>query len=183
METEGGGNLHYVGCHLLDGMRYLMGCEIKSVQAMNGRPLGYIEEPIEDLSILALEYENGGYGSLVCGYMSARGAPEWDRGLVFRGAEGQANWTPMLAPRLEVSSASEKWSGSPEKVIDYTLPPLPSIVFHVWFHNWIRRFVDDVRAGDRGVLPIDDALYVLQSIDAAYESARTGRRVEVKYGL
>jgi predicted dehydrogenase len=183
METEGGGNLHYVGCHLLDGMRYLMGCEVKSVQAMNGRPLGYIEEPIEDLSILALEYENGGYGSLVCGYMSARGAPEWDRGLVFRGAEGQANWTPMLAPRLEVSSASEKWSGSPEKVIDYTLPPLPSIVFHVWFHNWIRRFVDDVRAGDRGVLTIDDALYVLQSIDAAYESARTGRRVEVKYGL
>ncbi len=183
METEGGGNLHYVGCHLLDGMRYLMGCEVKSVQAMNGRPLGYIEEPIEDLSILALEYENGGYGSLVCGYMSARGAPEWDRGLVFRGAEGQANWTPMLAPRLEVSSASEKWSGSPEKVIDYTLPPLPSIVFHVWFHNWIRRFVDDVRAGDRGVLTIDDALYVLQSIDAAYESARTGRRVEVDYGL
>ena len=75
MDTEGGGNLHYVGCHLLDGMRYLMGCEVKSVQAINGRPLGYAEEGIEDLSVLALEYENGGYGSMVCGYMSARTAP------------------------------------------------------------------------------------------------------------
>ena len=183
MDTEGGGNLHYVGCHLLDGMRYLMGCEVKSVQAINGRPLGYAEEGIEDLSVLALEYENGGYGSMVCGYMSARTAPEWDRALVFRGTEGQANWTPMLTPKLEVISASEKWSGSPEKTIDYTLPTLPSIVFHVWFHNWIRRFVDDVRAGVPGVLTVEDALYVLQSIDAAYESANTGRRVEVQYGF
>ena len=183
MDTEGGGNLHYVGCPLLDGMRYLMGCEIKSVQAMNGRPIGHIEEPIEDLSILALEYENGGYGSLVCGYMAARVASEWDRGLVFRGTAGQANWMPMLGPRLEVNSAVESWSGSPEKVIDYTLPELPSIVFHVWFHNWIRRFIEDVRAGSEGVLNMTDALHVLQSIDAAYESARAGRRVEVKYGV
>ena len=58
-------------------------------------------------------------------------------------------------------------------MIDYTLPTLPSIVFHVWFHNWIRRFVDDVwaLAGVPGVLTVEDALYVLQSIDAAYESA------------
>ena len=68
-------------------------------------------------------------------------------------------------------------------MIDYTLPTLPSIVFHVWFHNWIRRFVDDVRAGVPGVLTVEDALYVLQSIDAAYESANTGRRVEVQYGF
>ncbi len=88
----------------------------------------------------------------------------------------------MLAPKLEVVSATEAWSGSPDKTINYTLPPLPSIVFHVWFHNWIRRFVDDVRAGSPGVLTVEDALYVLQSIDAAYESADTGRRVEVQYG-
>ena len=38
-------------------------------------------------------------------------------------------------------------------------------------------------AGNEGVLNMTDALYVLQSIDAAYESARTGRRVEVKYDV
>ncbi len=195
METEGGGNLHYVGCHLLDTMRYLMGCEIKSVQAIGGRPLGYIEEPIEDVSVLALEYENGGYGSFVCGYMSARVAGAWDRALVFRGTEGQANWTPMLAPKLEINTASERWSGSPEKVIEYDLPAVPNLaasgpatrvsgtIGRVWFHDWVRRFVDDVRAGAPGALTADDALYVLQSIEAAYESASTGRRVEVRYGV
>ena len=53
----------------------------------------------------------------------------------------------------------------------------------VWYHSWIERFIEDVRAGRPGVLTMDDALYVLQSIDAAYESARTGRRVEVQYGV
>lgn len=185
MDTEGGGNLHYVGCHMLDGMRYLMGCEVKSIQVMNGRPIGHIEEPIEDLSIVALEYENGGYGSLVCGYMAAKvpgaGESQWDRGLVFRGTEGQANWMPLWSPKLELKSASEKWSGSPEKVVEYTLPPLPSIVGYLWFHDWIRRFIDDVRSGNKGVLTIDDGLRVLQSIDAAYESAKTGRRIAVEY--
>ena len=37
-ETAGGGALHYVGCHHLELMRFLMGCEVKSVQAMTGGP-------------------------------------------------------------------------------------------------------------------------------------------------
>ena len=203
MDTEGGGNLHYVGCHLLDGMRYLMGCEVKSVQAINGRPLGYAEEGIEDLSVLALEYENGGYGSMVCGYMSARTAPEWDRALVFRGTEGQANWTgrwssggaeKTIARRTGRSHARAEAGGhlgvreverlsrednrlhaadASEHRFPRLVPQLGSDV----------RFVDDVRAGVPGVLTVDDALAVLQSIDAAYESANTGRRVEVQYGF
>jgi hypothetical protein len=52
-DTEGGGVLHYVGCHHLELMRHLMGCEVKSVQAMTGRPVGAMEEPLEDIAILA----------------------------------------------------------------------------------------------------------------------------------
>ena len=81
-------------------------------------------------------------------------------------------------------SASPKWSGTPEKAIKYNFgPPLPSIVGAVWYYNWIANFADDVRAGNKGTLNMEDALYVQQSIDGAYESGRTGQRVEVKYGL
>ena len=45
LDTEGGGVLHYIGCHHLDLMRAVMGCEVKSVQAMTGRPFGHMEEP------------------------------------------------------------------------------------------------------------------------------------------
>ena len=42
-------------------------------------------------------------------------------------------------------------------------------------------FIDDIRAGRESYLNIEVALKILQCIDASYESARTGRRVEVKY--
>ena len=185
MDTEGGGTLHYVGCHILEVMRFLMGSEVKSVQAMTGRPMGHTEEPIEDLAVLALEYADGGYGSLVSGYFTPQGTSGWGPALIFRGTEGGASWSPVtaLSPRIEISSASEKWSGAPEKVIDYTVTPLASINFSVWYFNWLQRFIEDIHAGNEGVLNMTDALYVLQSIDAAYESARTGRRVEVQYDV
>ena len=59
-------------------------------------------------------------------------------------------------------------------MINYTLPPLPSIGFHVWYHNWIENCANDVRAGNKGTLTITDALYVQQSIDAVYERAVPG---------
>ena len=183
METWGGGDLMYEGCHLLEAMRFLMDCEVKTVQAQVGRPLGYTEEGVEDIAILALEYENGAYGSLVAGSLSPSGVTGAGRSLIFYGSEGWARWPSIGGGVLEVYSASPKWSGTPEKVINYTLTPLPSIVFHVWYYNWIENFANDVRAGNKGTLTMTDALYVQQSIDAVYESARTGHRIEVKYGL
>ena len=47
--------------------------------------------------------------------------------------------------------------------------------------NWVQDFLDDVRAGREPALTAAAALKVLQTIDAAYESARTGRRVDVEY--
>ena len=179
----GGGNLVYEGCHIVEGMRFLMGCEVKTVQAQVGRPLGYTEEGVEDIAILALEYENGAYGSLVAGSLSPGGVTGAGRSLIFYGSDGWARWPSIGGDVLEVYSASPKWSGTPEKVINYTLAPLPSIVFHRWYYNWIENFANDVRAGNRGTLTMTDALHMQQTIDAVYESGRTGRRIEVKYGL
>jgi predicted dehydrogenase len=36
MDMWGGGNLQYVGCHLLEVMRFLMGCEVKSCRLRSG---------------------------------------------------------------------------------------------------------------------------------------------------
>ena len=182
-DVWGGGNLQYVGCHILEGMRYLMGCEVKTVSAQIGRPLGYTEEEVEDIAVLALEYENGAMASLVAAYLSPKGVTGAGRSLTFYGSEGWANWPSIGGDTLEVYSASPQWSGTPEKTIKYTVAPLPSIVGAVYYYNWIENFVSDIRAGNKGTLNMTDALYVQQSIDAAYESGRTGQRVEVQYGL
>ena len=185
LDTEGGGVLHYIGCHHLDLMRAVMGCEVKSVQAMTGRPFGHMEEPMEDIAVLGLEYENGGFGSLHHGYTKpiTVGDQGYDSAFVLRGVNGWAEWTPVGGNQLEVTSASPQWRGAPEKTITYDLAPLPSIVGHVWYYVWIEQFANDIRAGRPGRPNMVDGLHVLQSIDAAYESARTGTRVNVRYGV
>ena len=201
---EGGGILHYIGCHHLELLRYIMGSNVKYVQAMTGRPLGHMEEPLEDIAIVAMEYENGGLGSLTHGFTKPVGyVPQgYDSAFVFRGTEGWAEWTPVGINELEVFSVSPKWEGVPEKYFHYDWAESPQekrrthprhaaghdvainpeLNGGARYHKWFQRFVDDIRAGQPGLLNMDDALHVMETIDAAYESSRTGRRVEVKHG-
>ena len=178
---EGGGILHMLGCHYLEIMRFLMGCEIKAVQAMTGRPVGHIEEPLEDIAIAAFEYENGAYGSMHAGYLQGVRGP-YDQSLVYRGLDGEADWTPLGGPLLKVKSNAPEWRGAPERTVHSELAPgPPGYASSVWMFNWIQDFIYRIQADQEPALSIEDALRVLQSIDAAYESARTGRRVEVEY--
>ena len=180
-KDEGGGILHMLGGHYLEVMRFLMGCEIKAVQAMTGRPVGNMDGDLEDVAICAYEYENGAYGSMHAGYLRALKIT-YDTTLVYRGSEGEADWTPIGGPTLKVKSAVPAWSGAPERTFDLDLPTYEGYGGTIWMRNWLQRFVDDIRADREPALKVEDALHVLQSIDAAYESARTGKRVEVKYG-
>ena len=182
-ETEGGGILHMLGGHWLEAMRFLMGCEVKAVQAMMGRPVGHIDEPLEDVAIVAMEYENGAYGSIHAGYLLPSRSDGYDSCLVYRGEEGWANWAPVGAPRLEVKSAAPHWASVPARTIEFTLAPFAAYGRQRWHFEIMQRFIGDIRAGHQPELTVDDALHVLQLIEAAYESARTGRRVEVRYGV
>ena len=181
-KDEGGGILHMLGGHHLEVMRFLMNCEVKSVQAMTGRPIGIIEEPLEDIAIAAFEYENGAFGSMHAGYLqSAKGG--YDTSLVIRGTDGEANWTPIGESELKVKSASPRWTDSPERKFEYTFSPSPPGYTSggKWMFNWVQNFIKDIQNGRELEVTVIDALRVLQTIDSAYESARTGKRVEIEY--
>ena len=94
-ETQGGGILHHLGGHHLEAMRFIMGSDVKAVQAMVGRPVGYIEEPLEDLAMVALEYENGAYGSMHEGFLTPAGLSGGGEGFLFyRAMEGWPSGCP-----------------------------------------------------------------------------------------
>jgi predicted dehydrogenase len=184
-DTESGGSLHYVGCHIMDTMRFLVGGEVRSVQAITGRPNGHIEPGMEEAAMLALEYDNGSLGTLHCGYLGHLGTNYARISLRSELGEGHLEVGKQGGhpARLEVICKAPSWRGAPSRTVDYELPAFEGIMTSVWYHSRIERFISDIRAGEPGELNINDALYVLQSIDAAYESARTGRRVEVQYGV
>lgn len=181
-KDEGGGILHMLGGHYLEVMRFLIGSDVKSVQAMTGRPVGEIDEPLEDVAIAAFEYENGAFGSMHAGYLQSTGGA-YDTAMVYRGLEGEAHWTPIGAPRLHVKSSTAAWAGAPERIIDYEFAPSPPgyTGAGIWMFNWVQGFIHDIQADREPALTAYDALRVLQTIDAAYESARTGQRIDVAY--
>ena len=182
--TEGGGILHMLGGHYLEVMRFLMGCEVKAVQAMTGRPVGIIDPPLEDVAIAAFEFENGAYGSIHAGYLQ-RVRSAYDTSLVFRGLDGEADWTPIGDPHLKVKSGVSKWAGAPSKTFKYEIADVgvPMYGSAEWSLDILRDFSACIREGRQPDVNADAGLYVLQVIDAVYESARTGQRVEVEYGV
>ena len=48
-----------------------------------------------------------------------------------------------------------------------------------WGYQFVAAFVRAVRENERPLVSAEDARRVLQIIDAAYESSRTGRRVQL----
>ncbi len=184
-DTEGGGVLHMLGGHYIELMRFLAGCDIRSVQAMTSRPVGYIQEPLEDLALCVFEFESGVLGSLRCGYLAPKviGTDDSLVSLVYRGVDGWADWTPIGSASLDVKAAPLDGGSWLERTFTDSLPPKTGYGGTVWMFEWMRRFMDDIQADREPALNVEDALRVLQTIDAAYESARTGRRVEVKYGI
>jgi predicted dehydrogenase len=181
---EGGGILHMLGGHYLEVMRFLMGCEVKAVQAMSGRPVGIIEPPLEDVAIAAFEFENGAFGSIHAGYLQ-RVRSGYDTSLVFRGLDGEADWTPIGDPHLTVKSGVPEWAGAPSKTFQYEVAEVDVPMYGPteWSLDILRDFAACIREGRQPDVNGDVGLYVLQVIDAVYESARTGQRVEVEYGV
>tara|TARA_B100000949_G_C14029134_1_gene344662 strand:- start:133 stop:588 length:456 start_codon:yes stop_codon:yes gene_type:complete len=151
---------------------------------MTSRPIGFIDEPLEDIAIATFEYENGALGSLHAGYLQRVKGTAYDNGLVVRGDLGEAHWTPMTSQTLLVRTAAGEWAGSPERSFEYTFPPgPPGYAATEWMLNFYQGFIEDVCEDRESQVPVEVALRVLQTIDATYESARTGQRVEVKYDL
>ena len=54
---------------------------------------------------------------------------------------------------------------------------------HDWFKNYVTDFMDDIREDRTPALQIEDALAVTRTIDAVYESSRTGRRIDIDYTI
>ena len=55
-----------------------------------------------------------------------------------------------------------------------------ALQFNGLFENEISHFIDCVKDGKKCISPAEDGIVLMQMIDAIYESARTGKLVEIK---
>ena len=171
---SGGGMLTWLGCHWLDLMRWSTSPEVTEVAAILDKLSG---EPItvEDTAVLSLRYSNGMLGTLHCAYVTDRTGEQLYFGL--RGTEGWLRWEGG-GPELEVRSTHPEWAAAPTRVLRFEEDPIggygggAGIVAQ-------RQFIASFRDGVPPMFTTDDILRVLEVLDAAHESSRTGRRVAI----
>ena len=183
-ERAGGGILSWLGCHWLDVMRYVTGDDVTAVSAEVATRSGEAID-VEDVATLALRFQSGAIGALHMGYVLAQSgsgyfASGYDAYVGIRGRLGRVYWDPTSAPpRLFAESLAPEWSAAPKQQFQYEPRPSPAYGGGVG-EAFVRDFLAACR--DEGDPPTTarDALWVARLLDAAYESSRTGRRVEIQ---
>ena len=178
LATEGGGILHMEGGHWLTLFQMFAQARVRSVTALCSRRTGESEEGVEDAVTVALEYANGVHACLHMGYLLTAAGPRNDTFMAVRGHLGAATWEQVGDGKLVVNSAAPPWQGAPQRAFDF--PPAPRAVYaEHWGFEYVADFVRAVRDGGKAVVSVDDGHHILQIFDAAYESSRTGRRIEL----
>lgn len=172
-ERAGGGILHWLGCHWLDLLRFTTDSEVTTVAALVGTNC---DEPIdvEDTAALSLRYSNGMIASLHCAYAFDKGD---DLFFTLRGTRGWVRWESN-GPTITVRSTDPSWATAPNRTLTFAGDELGGYGGSVGIAVF-RAFIAGFRDGTPPPFTTTDILRVLEVIDAAHESSRTGRTISL----
>ena len=180
--TAGSGILAWLACHHIDMVCYLLGDRIVEVSAMLGTQSPEDIE-VEDTAFLSVRFAGGAMGTVHAGYHLAGPLPSEmgganDSFIAVRGTRGYARIDSTRGEAYGMFSDAPGWASGGYRERVYHLPESPAyggapgeefIVGHLMAS----------RTGEPAPTSIDDAVHVLEVIDAALESSATGRTVRI----
>jgi predicted dehydrogenase len=157
-KLSGGGALIDLGIHIIDVVNFVTGSSGREVTGMT-----FGNEPAEDAAQIVVRYSNGALGQIHASWVS-RPAP--DMSLTIFGTEGMLHFDARTPLTLRPADGGKE---------EIALPDVQANPF------------DDFARTVGGEEPLGDAASgeegraAIAIVDAAYESARTGRRTEVPH--
>ena len=181
---SGGGILSWLGCHWFDQMRFMLQDEVEAVSAIVVT-LGCEDIDVEDTASVSLRFRSGALGTMQAGYMlpsSAAGyyGASYDTFITIKGDLGNISWDPQNPEvSLKVESAKDEWKAAPVREFSYTTAQSEAYG-SMYGLQFMRQFVRAAITGD--VEPPssgEDALRVMEIVEAAYESSEKGRLVQL----
>lgn len=168
-EISGGGPLHNLGVHWIDLFRWISAQEIVSVAAKVNSLTHGLE--IEDNSHALLVFESGAVASLDISYSAAYG---YDLFVQVRGTEGVISWRPQMdgPSTIEIAKGRKRdvMEIEEEKIEGYG---------GVWGVKFLRDFLRAIKENNRPPITGEDGYKALRVVEAAYESSRENRFVDV----
>lgn len=175
-----GGILQWLGVHWIDLLPWLLDDPIVRVNASmsSGEP----GVDVEDGATLQLELASGAIGTLSAGYYLREG--RYDTAIEIYGDGGHCSWDPMGATfgfdgETAVEYDAADWASTPHRTVTHEYAPTPGYGGR-WGLEFFEQYLS-ARDGD-GTPPagLDDAIEVLEVLDAAYASADRDEWVAVQ---
>jgi len=181
-DTAGGGYLVWLGCHYLDVLRYVTGSDVTTVAAQNGR-VGYDGLKVEDASSLAMTLDSGAVGSTMFGYFLDGNRRSGSKQSLMA-LWGERGWIKLQPGEddsvpLELYSTHPDFAGAPHRNLEYAHQALPNIYGAGWGLEYINTFLAACLGECAPPIDAKDIAAILHILDAAYESERTRRVVDV----
>jgi predicted dehydrogenase len=180
VSRAGGGVTMDMGCHAIEFFRWMLGRpKIKSVYAHMGTYAHTDKTQGDDNAILILEFENG---------VTAMAEESWtkpggmDDRAEIHGSQGAA-YANLLQGNSILTYSSVGYDYAVEKA-GSTVGWSFTIYEEAWnygFPQEMAHFVDCVRHDRQPLVTGEDGRAVLEAVFAAYESAGSGRKVELPF--
>ncbi|NIA11570.1 MAG: Gfo/Idh/MocA family oxidoreductase [Nitrospiraceae bacterium] len=170
-QFAGGGALADMGIHAIDTARFLLGDpEPASVYARVGTYYG--DYDVDDTDVMIIQWDNGAFSYIESGWWQPHSdGPEAATRLF--GTQGYGSVFPTL---LELPNREEKRMDMVNPGFQF---PRQDHGEQRMYDEQMRYFVESVRTGRKPVPGGDEGLVNMRIVDAAYESARTNRLVEI----
>ncbi len=176
-----GGIVQWLGIHWVDLLPWILDDPIARVNASLKSHSDEID--VEDGATVQFATESGALGTLHCGYYLRE--ERYDTQVSIYGDEGRSQWDPIGQrfgfddeTELELESVTDSWNGTKRRTINYEYEPQPGYGGE-WGLEFLQSFLDAMSEGQPAPVTLDDALTVLEVLDAVYESAETDGWVSV----
>jgi predicted dehydrogenase len=187
---SGGGPMYNLGVHWIDLLLYLLNDSVEEVCAVNTRTSRKYD--IEDSSVALLKFGRGAVGLLSTSYIVPDCFPNGrDLYIGIKGTQGVLSYSPRYegeqgsgnAPQtdiLELYSDSEKNAGSAARKFVFTLDRVSGYSGYMG-KAYLDGFLDAVLEDRAPFITIEQAIDVLNVVEAVYASDRNGAWAKVKH--
>lgn len=184
ISRSGGGPLIDLGVHVIDLVRYLMGCpktvsvygatfnKLGDFSEMKGPGGAYKSETVgekifnvEDLAVAMIRFDNGAVLTMEASFTLHTQCPE--EGIQMYGSKGGVK----MSPDLKIAKVINGY------LVNVGLDVNTALSFDGLFENEIAHFVDCITNGTPCRAPAEDGVELMKILTAAYESAKTGHEV------
>ena len=166
---NGNGFFNENSCHLFDSVCYLMGRPVTvSAEASN-----FTGSPSEEAASVTMTFDNGATAALTIGGLGAEGFMDFPR-IDLVTANGQAH----LSGRHHIWEQLS-WAVRGDEVIHRLTAP-PETLGRTRYTCAFEHFIDCVEKGESPTAAVEDGVAAVAVAMAVYESARSGKKVDVR---